>query len=85
MNNLQLMNKRMNHARTMRAMSAVPANSSTSGLVRITNRRLQNYIEEKGILPVVEDDKVSYYRRTPQLFSLLESFDIEFAVMPNKL
>lgn len=85
MNNLQLMNKRMNHARKMRGMNELAANSSTSGLIRITNRHLQNYIEERGIEPVIEDYNVCYYRRSAKLTSLLESYDIEFIGFKNKL
>lgn len=84
-NNLSLMNKRMNHARTMRGLEPLAANSSSTGLVRITNRHLQNYIEERGIEPVYEEYNVAYYRRSQKLREIMESFEIEFVGFRNKL
>ena len=47
-------------------------------LIKINNIRLQNFLGERGIEPVYEDDytEAAYYKRCKELSRLLESFDI---------
>lgn len=82
--NLRLARKEIGKSGVQGAVSAVPANSSTSGLVRIKNRNIQNFIEENGIQPVYEEYCLAYYRRSDKLTSLLEDYDIR-VVMKNQL
>ena len=53
-------------------------------MIRVSNIRLQNYIEERGIQPVREEYGVAFYRTSPKLLQLLEAFDIEYICFKNR-
>lgn len=52
---------------------------------KIRNKHMQDYLEENGIYPVREDYEAAYYRHTPKLLSLLDSYFIKYICIPNKL
>lgn len=51
---------------------------------KIRNNNIKNFLEENGIYPVKEDYEFAYYRKTPKLYSLLDSYFIKFICIPNK-
>lgn len=87
---LDLMRKRIAHNQKkqeqdyQKEYKARRNSSSASGCIRVTNRRLQNFIEERGIMPEYEDDLASYYKRCAKLSSLLEDYEIETNIFPNR-
>ena len=54
-------------------------------LKKITNKHIQDYLEENGIYPVKEYGNEYWYRSTLQLVSLLDSYFIQYICIPNKL
>lgn len=52
----------------------------------IRNLHIINFLEENGLYPVVEDEKyhTAWYQRTPQLYSLLETYNIRYKYFKNK-
>lgn len=52
----------------------------------IKNRHLINFLEANGLYPVDEDEKydIAWYKRSPQLTSLLESYNIRYKYFKNK-
>jgi hypothetical protein len=53
----------------------------------VNNIHVQNYLALRGIYPIEEDEAgaSAAYRRTPQFRKVLEEFQIEFYIFPNKL
>lgn len=52
----------------------------------ITNNiKLQNYLEENGIYPLREYGKTAYYKKSKQLYSILDRYYIEKILIRNKL
>ena len=53
----------------------------------VNNTHVQNYLALQGIWPVEEDESGTSagYRRTPQFTKVLEEFEIEFYIFPNRL
>lgn len=54
-------------------------------MIEITNIHIQNYLGERGLFPEYEYGNNAYYKRCPKLFSLLESYEIQFYIIPNRL
>lgn len=54
-------------------------------MIEITNIHIQNYLGERGLFPEYEYGNNAYYMRSSKLFSLLESYQIEFFILPNRL
>lgn len=71
---LNLMRSRIEHSRR----------NQYKGFITITNSRLQNYVEERGIQPVREEGNKSVYVRSRKLIDLLECFEIENYILPNR-
>lgn len=51
----------------------------------ISSRRIRNYLGRFGVQPLVEYEEGAYYSPTPKLFSLLDRYQIENYIIPNKL
>lgn len=71
---LDLMRKRIQHNERKQG----------NNVIAISNQRIQNYIEERGIEPIRELGRTSYYLRSRKLLSLLENYEIETYVIPNR-
>lgn len=52
---------------------------------KIKNDNIKNFLALNGIYPVREDYETAYYKQTPQLSSLLDSYFIKYICIPNKL
>lgn len=52
----------------------------------ITNRHLNNFLEEHGLYPKYEDDRydIAWYERNHTLYSLLEDYNIRHNYFKNK-
>lgn len=59
--------------------------NSISKYKKISNKNIQLFLEENGIYPVKEDYEAAYYKRNPQLFSLLDRYFIRYICIPNKV
>lgn len=54
-------------------------------LVRVTNRHIQNYLGQRKIWPVEEeDDGPAFYLATKELRAAIESYEIEHYLFKNK-
>ena len=71
---LDLMKKRIEHNER----------KNSNNIIAINNHRIQNYIEARGIEPIKEAGRTSYYLRSRKLISLLESYEIENYIIPNR-
>ena len=71
---LDLMRKRIEHNERKQGKD----------IIAISNQRIQNYIEARGIEPLREAGRTSYYLRSRKLISLLESYEIENYIIPNR-
>lgn len=72
---LDLMKKRIQHNERKQG----------NNFIAISNPRIQNYIEERGIEPIREVGRTSYYLRSSKLISLLESYEIETFIIKNRM
>lgn len=54
-------------------------------LKRISNKHINDYLEENGYLPKYENGNECWYKATPKLISLLDSYHIRYICIPNKL
>lgn len=53
-------------------------------MIAIKNIRKINYLGERGLEPIVEENGVCYFRKCDKLFSLLESYEIQNYIFHNK-
>lgn len=63
-------------------------NKSKPHLTKISNRHINNYLEQHNCYPAEEDwndQNVCWFEITPQFISLLEDYYVEFKCIPNKL
>ena len=52
---------------------------------KVISVRMQNYLAANGVFPVYEENEAAFYKKTPQLFLLLERYTINYICIPNKL
>lgn len=52
---------------------------------KITNKHINNFLEEHGCLPIYENGNECWYESTPLFVSLLDRYHIEYICIPNKL
>lgn len=71
---LDLMKKRIEHNQR----------KQTPNIISISNQRIQNYIEARGIEPIREVGRTSYYVRSAQLLALLDRYELENYIIPNR-
>ena len=57
---------------------------SISKLKKIRNDNIKNFLDENGIQPVKEDYENAYYKETPKLLSLLDTYFIRYICVPNR-
>lgn len=53
-------------------------------LKKITNAHIQNYLGERGIMPVYEDYESAWYKPTQKFYKVMDLYTIEFQCVPNK-
>lgn len=53
-------------------------------IVFIYNRHLDNFLQEYGLRPVVEEQNRSGYRRNKRFAALVEKYDIYYRLFPNR-
>lgn len=52
---------------------------------QIRNKRIINYLAKYGVYPIEEYEDVSYYAASRRFFLLLDRYQIENYLIPNKL
>lgn len=52
---------------------------------KVYNQRIIKYLACQGLYPIEEYDNCAVYAASRKFFSLLERYDIERYLMPNKL
>lgn len=50
----------------------------------IYDNRIYNFLWENGVKPQIEEENRAGYRRTEKFCEVLESFQIQFYIFPNK-
>lgn len=55
-----------------------------AAMIKVKNIHKQNYLAAHGVFPKYEEEEAAFYKKTPQLLSLLESYTIHYICIPNK-